>query len=97
MDGDDRLEQALEEQPDPERQVRRRAGDRCAGWLEDREGIPSRRCTRRGAAVDLHLTFQGSLGDVIAVGDVRLLCEECYDRSETADEFARFEHMMAKD
>ena len=73
---------ALIEQPHLERQVRRRAGNRCEGILEDRGGIPLERCTRRGAAVDLHLTFQGALSDEITARDILLFCDECYERSD---------------
>jgi len=97
LDGDDRLFRALVEQPDLERRVRRGAGDRCEGVLEDSWGNQLDRCAKRGDDVDLHLTFNGWLGDEITAGDIRLLCEECYDASETAGEFAHFEHILSKD
>jgi hypothetical protein len=96
MDGDDRLFRALLEQPDLERQVRRQTGNRCEGLLDNHEDIPSIRCARRGAAVDLYLSFQGWLGDEIAAEDIRLLCAECYDSSETAEQFAHLDHMLSK-
>jgi hypothetical protein len=96
MDGDHRLFLTLTEQPHLERQVRRRAGNRCEGVLEDHEGMPSDRCKRRGAAVDLYLTFQGALGDEATARDIVLFFDDCYDRSETASAFAHFAHMLSK-
>jgi hypothetical protein len=96
MDGDARLIRVLLEQPGLERQVRRRAGNRCEAFLEDSWGNVLERCPKRGAAVDICLSFQGWLGDEITARDIRLLCEECYDRSDAAEEFAHFEHMLSK-
>jgi hypothetical protein len=97
MSGFHRLIQALVAQPGLERQVRRRAGNRCEGWIEDPQmRRAAQRCTKRGAAVDLYLSFRGWLGDVITAGDIGLFCEACYDRSEAAEGFAHFDHMVSK-
>jgi hypothetical protein len=74
--------------------VRKRAGNRCEGWLDDHEGIPSYRCTKRGDDVDLYLGFQAWLGeDEITERDIMLFCEDCYDNSSIAEEFADFGHI----
>ena len=58
---------------------------------------PVGRCTKRGAAVDLCLSFQGALGDEITARDIMLFCDECCESSEFAQEFAHFAHMLNKD
>jgi hypothetical protein len=97
MDGFERLFRALLDQPGLERQVRRRAGNRCEGILEDSWGNELGRCPKRGGAVDPYLTFQSSLGGEITAGDIRLFCEDCYDPSDTAEQFAHFEYVTSKD
>ena len=97
MDGDHRLFLTLTEQPHLERQVRRRAGNRCEGILEDSWGNALGRCPKRGDEVDLYLTFQGALGDEITARDIMLFCDDCYECSESAEEFAHFAYMLSKD
>ena len=88
---------ALAEQPDWSARCADRAGDRCERIFEDHEGIAVRNGARSAAhAVDLHLSFQGALGDEITARDVMLFCDECYEGSEFAEEFAHFAYMLSK-
>lgn len=99
MNGELRLDRALEDRPGLERDVRKRAGNRCEGWIDDwRMRDSAQRCTARGDVLDLYLGFEAWLSDdPITARGIGLFCEACYDRSETAEASAHRDFLLSKD
>jgi hypothetical protein len=85
--------------PEIMRQVRRRAGNRCEGRVDDgRMKRSGERCRARGDALEFHVSFwAGMADDPYTAADVCLLCEECYDNSADAEQQRHFDYLMTKD
>jgi hypothetical protein len=81
-----------------ERQVLKRAGNRCEGEV-DPSGRMKRteRCTAK-KDLDLYVCFSAQMaGEPLRASDVTLLCEACYDNSETSEQWAHLNYMISKD
>jgi hypothetical protein len=92
-------EQAARLTPEIRRQVSRRAGGRCEGYVDPsgREKW-SERCRARGDALDYYVSFSAGMDDgPLTAADVHLLCEECYENSEDAEQQRHFDYLLSKD